>query len=95
MGETIDSFNLTIYTCYTDAWATYLNDTAKRAGLEKGIDYEITYPDPGCVCLSFLPAGNNNYSIYVNETLLYAELGRRGGGVLPGGTLPGGSGNVM
>lgn len=74
LNESINSFNLSICTRYTDAWATYLNDTAKEAGLEYGTDYQITYPDSGCVCLSFLPTGNN-YSIYVNKTIIGAEFG--------------------
>ena len=78
LNESINSFNMSICTCYTDAWATYLNDTAKEAGLEYGTDYQITYPDSGCVCLSFLPTGNN-YSIYVNKTIIGAELGTGSG----------------
>ncbi|WP_235283575.1 MULTISPECIES: hypothetical protein [unclassified Methanosarcina] len=71
----IDSFNLTICTHYTDAWATYLNNTAKKE-LEYGIDYTINSTDD-YVCLSFFPTGNN-YSIYVNKTVLCAELGAGG-----------------
>lgn len=74
LNESINSFNLSICTHYTDAWATYLNDTAKEAGLLYNTDYKITYPDLGCVCLSILPTGNN-YSIYVNKTIIGAELG--------------------
>lgn len=73
--ESIDSFNLNIYTHYTDAWASYLNDTAKEKGLTYGTDYRITSSNSDSLCLSFLPTGNNNYSIYVNETILCAELG--------------------
>jgi hypothetical protein len=93
-NETINTFNLSISTHYVDAWATYFNNTAKDAGLEYDTNYKITYPDPSRVCLSFLPTGNKTYNIYVNQTVLCAELGRKGG-VLPGGILPGGSGNVM
>jgi len=93
-GESIDSFNLSVYTHYTDAWGTYLNDTAKDAGLVYKTDYTINSTDD-YVYLSFLPTGNNNYTIYVNQTVLCAELGGRSGGVLPGGVLPGGSENVM
>jgi len=85
----IDSFNLIISTHYIDAWATYLNNTAKEAGLEYDTDYKITYPDSDRVCLSFLPTGNKTYNIHVNQTVLCAELGRRGG--LPGGVVPSGS----
>jgi hypothetical protein len=76
--ERIDSFNLSIYTHYTDAWAAYLNDTAKEKGLTYGTDYRITSSNSDSLCLSFLPTGNNNYSIYVNETVLCAELGAGG-----------------
>ncbi|KKH46400.1 hypothetical protein [Methanosarcina sp. 1.H.A.2.2] len=93
-NETINTFNLSISTHYVDAWATYFNNTAKDAGLEYDTDYKITYPDSSCVCLSVLPTGNKTYNIYVNQTVLCAELGRRGG-ALPGGALPSGSGNVM
>lgn len=72
-NEIIDSFNLSISTRYTDAWTTYLNNTAKDAGLEYGINYTINSTDDN-VCLFFLPT-SNNYSIYVNQTLLCAELG--------------------
>jgi len=93
-NQSIDSLNLSISTRYTDAWTTYLNNTAKDAGLKYGTNYTINSTDD-CVCLSFLPSGNN-YSIYVNKTVLCAELGRTGGGGnLPGGSLSGGSGNVM
>ncbi|WP_410508425.1 hypothetical protein RSJ42_16995 [Methanosarcina hadiensis] len=73
LNESINSFNLSICTHYTDAWATYLNDTAKEAGLVYNTDYKIIYPGIGCVCLSFLPTGNN-YSIYINKTIIGAEL---------------------
>jgi hypothetical protein len=85
-NETINTFNLSISTHYVDAWTTYLNNTAKDAGLEYDTDYKITYPDSSCVCLSFLPTGNKTYNIHANQTVLCAELGRRGGGVLPGGS---------
>lgn len=94
-NESVDSFNLSISTHYTDAWTTYFNNTAKDAGLEYGTDYNITYPEAGCVCISFLPAASNNYSIHFNKTVLCAELGRRSEGFLPsaGGNVT--SGNVM
>jgi hypothetical protein len=93
-NQSIDSLNLSISTRYTDAWTTYLNNTVKDAGLKYGTNYTINSTDD-CVCLSFIPSGNN-YSIYVNKTVLCAELGRTGGGGnLPGGSLSGGSGNVM
>lgn len=88
-NEIIDSFNLSISTRYTDAWTTYLNNTAKDAGLKYGINYTINSTDDN-VCLFFLPTGNN-YSIYVNQTVLCAELGRK----VEGGSLPAGSGNIM
>lgn len=94
-NETINTFNLSISTRYTDAWATYFNNTAKDAGLEYDTDYKITYPDSNCVCLSLLPTGNKTYNIYINQTVLCAELGRNGGGVLPGGSTPSGSENMM
>lgn len=86
----IDSFNLSISTHYTDAWANYFNNTAKGAGFVYGTDYTIESIPEDHVCISFLPTGNN-YSIYANQTILCAELGRK----VEGGTLPGGSGNVM
>jgi len=73
-NESIDSVNLSISTHYTDAWTNYFNNTAKDAGLEYDIDYKITYPDSDCVCLSFLPAGNNTYNIYVNKTVIDTKL---------------------
>ncbi|AKB26534.1 hypothetical protein MSMTP_3065 [Methanosarcina sp. MTP4] len=93
-NESIDSFNLTIYTQYTDAWTTYLNNTdswttylnsTTKKELEYGIDYTIDSTDD-YVRLSFLPA-SNPYNIYFNKTELCAELA---GGVLTGGTTPGG-----
>lgn len=73
LNESIESFNLTIFTHYTDAWTTYLNSTAKEVELEYEIDYTIN-PTDNHVCLSFLP-GNNTYNIYVNKTVLCAEFG--------------------
>ncbi len=96
-NESIDSFNLTIYTQYTDAWTTYLNNTdswttylnsTTKKELEYGIDYTIDSTDD-YVRLSFLPA-SNPYNIYFNKTELCAELA---GGVLTGGTTQ--SGSVM
>ncbi|MCQ1534710.1 hypothetical protein FTO70_03180 [Methanosarcina sp. KYL-1] len=84
LNESINSFNLTISTHYTDAWSTYLNNTAKEAKLEYGIDYKITYPDSDYVCLSFLPTDNNTYNIYINQTVICTELG---GGFLTGDTV--------
>jgi len=75
-GENIDAFNLSISTHYTDAWATYLNNTAKEKGLVYNTDYTIGSIPGDYVCISFLPAGNN-YSIYANQTILCAELGRK------------------
>ncbi|WP_156164064.1 hypothetical protein [Methanosarcina sp. 1.H.T.1A.1] len=86
----IDSFNLSISTHYTDAWATYFNNTAKDKGLVYGTDYTIESVPHDYVCLSFLSTGNKNYNIHVNQTVLCAELGRKGGEALPDG-----SGNVM
>jgi hypothetical protein len=93
-NETIDSFNLSISTHYADAWANYLNNTAKDAGLKYGTNYTINSTDD-CVFLSLLPSGNN-YSIYINKTVLCAELGKKvGGKPLPGGSSSNDSGNVM
>ncbi len=74
----IESFNLTICTHYTDAWATYLKDKAEDAKIEYGINYTINSTDD-YVRLSFLPTNNSAYNIYVNETVLGAELGAGGG----------------
>jgi hypothetical protein len=70
----ISSFNLNISTHYTEAWTTYLNNTAKDAGLVYKTDYTLESIPNDHVCISFLPTGNN-YSIYVNKTVLCAELG--------------------
>ncbi len=75
--ENVDSFNLTIYTLYTDAWTTYLNDTAEDAGLVYNTDYTIDSAPNDYVCFSFLPTGKLD-SLYVNETVLGAELGAGG-----------------
>jgi hypothetical protein len=76
-GETIDSFNISISTHYTDAWVAYLNDTAKNAELVYNTDYTIESIPHDHVCISFNLTGKLD-GIYVNRTKLYAELGRRG-----------------
>lgn len=81
-NENIGSFNLTIYTHYTDAWTAYLNNMAKDAKLKYGINYTINSTDD-YVYLSFLPTCNKNYNVYVNKTVLCAELGRKGEGGVP------------
>lgn len=83
LGESIDSFNLNISTHYTDAWVTYLNNTAKEKELVYNTDYTIESVPHDHVCISFNLSGKLD-GIYVNKTKLYAELGRKvGGGVLP------------
>lgn len=94
-NESIDSFNLSISTHYTDAWTTYFNNTAKDAGLEYGTDYKITYPEAGCVCISFLSAASNNYSIHFNKTALCAELGVKDSSNYPNSGTSGESGSKL
>ncbi|MDY9926572.1 hypothetical protein [Methanosarcina sp.] len=75
----MDSLNLSIYTHYTDAWATYFNNTAKEQGFVYNTDYTIESIPYDHVCLSFLPTGNKTYNIHINQTILCAELGAGGG----------------
>jgi len=92
-NQSIDSLNLSISTRYTDAWTTYLNNTVKDAGLKYGTNYTINSTDD-CVCLSFIPSGNN-YSIYVNKTVLCAELGVKDSSNYPNSGTSGESGSKL
>lgn len=86
LNESVDSFNLNISTHYTDAWVTYLNDTAKNAGLAYGTDYTIESIPYDYVCISFLSTGSNKLEdLYASESVIQAELGA--GGCLDNGEV--------
>jgi len=76
-NESVDSFNLSISTHYTDAWATYLNNTAKEKGLVYNTDYTIESIPHDYVCISFNLTDKLD-GVYVNETVIGAELGTGG-----------------
>ncbi|WP_292373849.1 DUF7289 family protein [Methanosarcina sp. UBA411] len=72
----IDSFNCTIITDYPDAWISYLNETAKNAGLDYGTDYEFERPDSNYVYFEFMPKGDKKLErLKISESLIQADLG--------------------
>lgn len=75
----IDSFTCTILTGYPDAWISYLNETAKDAGLEYDTDYELDKISSDTVSVSFLSNGSKNLErLNLSESVIQAELGAGG-----------------
>jgi hypothetical protein len=71
----IDSFNCTIITDYPDAWISYLNETAKNAGLDYGTDYEFERPDSNYVFFEFMPKGDKKLErLNINESIIQADM---------------------
>lgn len=78
----LKAFNLTIATKYPDAWISYLNETAKNAGLKYDTDYEIEKRDPDCVYFKFIHTDDKNLDrLCINESVIEAAL-RVGGSSL-------------
>ena len=72
----IASFYGTVITEYPDAWISYLNETAKNAGLEYGTDYDLDKPSSNYVYFNFTSTSNKTLqSLNISESVIQADLG--------------------
>ncbi|OED08521.1 hypothetical protein A9239_08960 [Methanosarcina sp. A14] len=72
----IASFYGTVITEYPDAWISYLNETAKNAGLEYGTDYDLDKPSSNFVYFNFTSTNNKTLqSLSISESVIQADLG--------------------
>jgi hypothetical protein len=72
----IDSFTCTILTGYPDAWVSYIDETAKNAGLEYDTDYIVDKIGSNTVYFSCLDNNSKNLErLYVSKSVIQAELG--------------------
>lgn len=72
----IASFYGTVITEYPDAWISYLNETAKNAGLEYGTDYDLDKPGSNFVYFNFTSTSNKTLqSLNISESVIQTDLG--------------------
>jgi hypothetical protein len=72
----IASFYGTIITEYPDAWISYLNETAKNAGLNYSTDYDLDKPSSNCLYFNFMSTSNKTLqSLNISELVIQADLG--------------------
>ena len=75
-SEGIDSFTCAILTGYPDAWVSYINETAKNAGLEFDTDYVVDKIGSDTVYFSCLDNGTKKLErLNVSKSVIQAELG--------------------
>ncbi|MGB9927500.1 MAG: hypothetical protein ACPK85_03725 [Methanosarcina sp.] len=76
-GEYIDSFSCTITTKYPDAWKSYLEETAKEAGLTYPEDYSLNKTNSG-IYFRFTPAdGKIINSLNISKSIIHTETGNK------------------
>lgn len=74
-GEYIESFSCIITTRYPDAWKSYLEETAKEAGLTYPEDYSLNKTNSG-VYFRFTPTGGKIInSLNISKSIIHTETG--------------------